>query len=497
MKFKNRLIVLSLLSLSLISCENGSANVNTKFNFSLTYNENECDVEVSHINGTYSAGTLITIGINENDDYTYKGLFKDEELVSSDFNYFFVLNEDTELVIKCEKIIHNYDFTIVVNGNGKVNGTSNGTYEEGTKISLTATSDEGSHFDGYYENGILLTSEENYIFNITKNTNIIAKFALNLPKYSFSISSTEGGNVSGTSNGIYDEGTQISLKATALTGYLFSGFYDSNEKLISSNSSYSFNIEHNTVLIAKFRERVNIEYPDDIELIYTIVPGTNGVTKPTYDVVPIREYYSTFDCSLTGEALRTEIRRVTKVKKYYGYSSTSYCLSYIDESLINPGKLYGIYNGASLPYQWDGASSWNKEHVWPQSRFEGLSNRSTVKGDMHNLRASTPSVNSSRGNKPYADNGSAYYYPNLNNNVDFRGDVARIIFYMYAQYEDLDLVENPSGGLEMGKLSDLLEWNKLDPVDDFEIQRNMKVSQYQGNRNAFIDFPYLADQLFI
>ena len=116
---------------------------------------------------------------------------------------------------------------------------------------------------------------------------------------------------------------------------------------------------------------------------------------------------------------------------------------------------------------------------------------------MHNLRASTPSVNSSRGNKPYNEKtDSTYYYPNLNNNVDFRGDVARMLFYMYAQYEDLKLVENPSGGLEMGKLSVLIEWNKLDPVDEFEIQRNMKVSQYQGNRNAFIDFPYLVDQLF-
>lgn len=497
MKFKNRLIAISLLSLSLISCENGSINKNEKFDFSLTYNDNECDVEVSHINGTYSFGTLITISVSENEDFTYIGIYKDNELISSDYNYFFVLKEDTNLVIECEEVIHNYDFSITVSGNGSVSGTSDGVYEEGTQISLTAVSEEGSHFDGYYENGILLTSEEVYTFNIDRNTKIIAKFALNLPKYSFSITSTEGGSVSGTTSGSYDEGTKIELSATPLSGYRFDGYYDSNDVLVSSSKTYSFVLKSNTSLIAKFIEIGETDFPNDTELVYTITPGSNGVTKTAYNVVPIEEYYATFDTSLTGEDLRDEIRRVTKVKKYYGYSSTSDCLSYIDESLSNPGKLLGIYDGKSINYPWDGGSTWNKEHIWPQSRFKGLSNNGTVKGDMHNLRASTPSVNSSRGNKPYNEKtDSTYYYPNLNNNVDFRGDVARMLFYMYAQYEDLKLVENPSGGLEMGKLSVLIEWNKLDPVDEFEIQRNMKVSQYQGNRNAFIDFPYLVDQLF-
>ena len=49
----------------------------------------------------------------------------------------------------------------------------------------------------------------------------------------------------------------------------------------------------------------------------------------------------------------------------------------------------------------------------------------------------------------------------------------------------------------MGILSDLLEWNKLDPVDEYEIHRNNLIyNNYQHNRNPFIDFPQWADYIW-
>ena len=38
----------------------------------------------------------------------------------------------------------------------------------------------------------------------------------------------------------------------------------------------------------------------------------------------------------------------------------------------------------------------------------------------------------------------------------------------------------------------LLEWNEEDPVSALELTRNDVISSYQGNRNPFIDNPYLA-----
>ena len=42
----------------------------------------------------------------------------------------------------------------------------------------------------------------------------------------------------------------------------------------------------------------------------------------------------------------------------------------------------------------------------------------------------------------------------------------------------------------------LLEWNKLDPVDELEIHRNEECFKIQGNRNPFIDFSEYADMIW-
>lgn len=39
-------------------------------------------------------------------------------------------------------------------------------------------------------------------------------------------------------------------------------------------------------------------------------------------------------------------------------------------------------------------------------------------------------------------------------------------------------------------------WHEEDPVDEFEIQRNNRIYEYQGNRNPFIDYADLATILY-
>ena len=84
--------------------------------------------------------------------------------------------------------------------------------------------------------------------------------------------------------------------------------------------------------------------------------------------------------------------------------------------------------------------------------------------------------------------------------------MARIIFYMDVRYEgdngelDLEMTESvlsTSSKLPRhGVRSTLLEWHKLDPVDDFERNRNDVIYSYQGNRNPFIDHPELVDYIW-
>ena len=49
----------------------------------------------------------------------------------------------------------------------------------------------------------------------------------------------------------------------------------------------------------------------------------------------------------------------------------------------------------------------------------------------------------------------------------------------------------------IGDLATLLEWHLLDPVDDFEINRNNLIYGFQNNRNPFIDHPELVNRIYV
>ena len=168
------------------------------------------------------------------------------------------------------------------------------------------------------------------------------------------------------------------------------------------------------------------------------------------------------------------------------YDEVIVILQTADKDLTDTTKLWGIYNSQLLPIPWDPNNNWNREHIWPQSLLGASASPSVrnIASDPHNLRASNPSVNSSRGNKYFDTLTGAYtYFPG----DAHKGDVARILLYMTVRYTDLSLVDGAPSTYEMSRISLLLTWHNADPVDAFEEQRNNVIYSYQGNRNPFID----------
>ncbi|XP_048133842.1 uncharacterized protein LOC115744508 isoform X2 [Rhodamnia argentea] len=160
------------------------------------------------------------------------------------------------------------------------------------------------------------------------------------------------------------------------------------------------------------------------------------------------------------------------------------------------------------------------EHLWPRSY--GLVDRVSL-SDLHNLRPSDINVNSSRGNKYYGEcaftSAKCLRPANKEAAIDtesdskswapprqVRGDIARALMYMAVCYgyhqpgggSDLQLSDSPSiEKKEMGLLSTLLRWNKLDPPSREEKLRNDRICKfYQHNRNPFVDHPEYADLIW-
>ena len=156
------------------------------------------------------------------------------------------------------------------------------------------------------------------------------------------------------------------------------------------------------------------------------------------------------------------------------------------------GKISSFYSGKKIGPGWDGGSSWNREHTWPNSKGLGGSDED----DIMMLRPTSTSENSSRGNTAYGES-AGYYHPNSESggNYDLRGDVARIFLYVYVRWGNVGSTAWGSGGV-MESVDVLLEWIEEDPVDTWELGRNDSVESITGTRNVFVDYPELAFLLF-
>ena len=210
---------------------------------------------------------------------------------------------------------------------------------------------------------------------------------------------------------------------------------------------------------------------------------------------------------------------------------------------------YSGYNKGSLAYYWKStdavpgsltyimfysdiygdspSAKLNREHIWPKGR----ASFSTSNGgaDLHHLRPSVESVNLAKSDHAfgfikdtYADgyksgevDGKICYLLHTADDLfeckdDVKGDVARILLYVYCRWGQpnlfADISENlpefdsddtkNNGKKVIESLDTLLTWCESDPVDKWEMERNDLTEQVQGNRNVFIDYPELAFKMF-
>jgi len=196
------------------------------------------------------------------------------------------------------------------------------------------------------------------------------------------------------------------------------------------------------------------------------------------------------------------------------YSNVWDALRVTDKDPNNPNNVILLYTGRSQGKYTNGSdvNDWNREHVWAKSHGD-FGTTMGAGTDLHHLRPTDASVNSSRSNLDF-DNGGIQHSEATGNYYDsdsweprdsVKGDVARMLFYMAVRYEgdsgelDLELnnlVNNGSAPYH-GKQSVLLQWHKEDPVDQFERERNDIIySDYQHNRNPFIDHPKWASAIW-
>ena len=260
------------------------------------------------------------------------------------------------------------------------------------------------------------------------------------------------------------------------------------------------------VVLCTYSGTVDNLTPGTYPITYTAVDSSSNEAVLVVDYVIIGTYPTSYydgTEGLSGADLEAALRIIVN-NGFSGvtYGESRYILDETDADPNIPGNLILVYRLTSVSGTWDNGITWNREHVWPQSLLGvSVTNSSiNVGSDLHNLKPADPSENSSRNNKFYDDiTTSVSYEPHS----DVKGDLARILFYMVVMYDYLELKDledftgiGEPGLYEMGLLEVLLSWHELDPVDDFERNRNNVIYYYQGNRNPFIDHEEFVALLF-
>ena len=241
----------------------------------------------------------------------------------------------------------------------------------------------------------------------------------------------------------------------------------------------------------------------------------------------VQDYYKNVDLYLEGSELKTSFWKTIRTHTQLNYDNLMdvYAVTDVDPD----GYIYDIYSGKEKHKPEDGwragagkeGEGLQREHVIPKSYFNDAH---PMYSDAFSVMPADAYSNMRRNDNPYGvvddptyetTNGSKLgpnVYPGGPSETVFepgdewKGDIARVHFYFVTCYEQ----QMEIGGWKPYALFDyssplglsdwatdmFLEWAREDPISDRERERNEKVFGVQGNRNPYVDFPTLAEEVF-
>lgn len=294
----------------------------------------------------------------------------------------------------------------------------------------------------------------------------------------------------------------------------------SSESSSDNNSTTSSNVSSDTKVSSTTSSSVStpsVSTPaPSVSTPVPSVPSNPGTVNNNLYAADLEsnapDYYESVK-GLKGKALKDALHELIDDHTTFSYdgSINTYMKDY-DQDPNNPNNIMLVYTGTNKK-----SYNFNKEHVWAKSHG-GFGESRGAGSDLHNLRPCDQVLNSTRGKYDFAEGGSDLVSKNVmykgnyfsgstfEPRDDFKGDVARTIFYMATRYDDssLDLeVESPTNKSKYndfssgakgvhGNFDDLYKWatNGVDPVDNYEVRRNNIIyKDYQHNRNPFVDHP--------
>ena len=129
--------------------------------------------------------------------------------------------------------------------------TGDGSFAPGANATVVATPEPGFRFVNWTDNGGIVSTNASYTLAMDVNHSLVANFTLDVPQWVITTTTAPlaGGTVAG--DGTYDDGSNVTLTATANAGYSFTNWTEGGTN-VSSSASYTFVAGIDRDLVANF-----------------------------------------------------------------------------------------------------------------------------------------------------------------------------------------------------------------------------------------------------
>ena len=228
--------------------------------------------------GDYNEGSRVYLRTYGNTGYVFKGWYKGDDVISSSASFYYTMPaEDVVVQARYEynpgvpadpampEVKYKLNIGITPYGAGRAN-ISEGSYTEGTRVSLRAYINTGYHFTGWTdETGETLSTSTSYTYVMPgRNAKLTANYYYDptvpadpdsmATRYTVEVKCKPvGSGTFNTSSVTADEGSAVRLYSYTNTGFIFKRWEDSEGKVLSTAQNFYYTIPHgNSVVYGVF-----------------------------------------------------------------------------------------------------------------------------------------------------------------------------------------------------------------------------------------------------